>query len=91
MNEIVKEAILADVKNMLMITGTFHDSALTLYINEALEYMKGVGVVDEVAENATGVIAGIVNDLMTGEAGKGEISPYLKQRVIQLAYRKAGN
>ena len=84
------EQILTNVKAMLMITGNFHDNALHLYIEEALDYMEGAGVERAIAEKATGGIAGIVNDLMTGEAGKGEISPYNRQRVIQLAYRKAG-
>lgn len=82
------EQILNNVKSMLMITGNYHDTALNLYISEALDYMEGAGVAPEVAQKATGVIAGIVNDLMTGEAGKGEISPYNRQRVIQLSYRK---
>lgn len=90
MDSLEKEVLLADVKTMLMITGTFHDPAISLYIDEALDYMKGAGVAEEIAEKSTGVIAGIVNDLMTGESGKGEISPFLKQRVIQLTYRKAG-
>lgn len=87
MDSTTKDKLIADVKAMLMITGTFHDAALSLYVDEALGYMKDAGVAEDVAANAVGVVAGIVNDIMTGESGKGEISPYFKQRVVQLAYR----
>lgn len=81
------EQLLNNVKGLLLITGTFHDTALNLYINEALSFMEGAGVDRSVAMDSPGVVAGIVKDLMTGEAGKGEISPYWKQRVVQLSYK----
>ena len=83
------DLLLNNVKGLLMLTGNFHDNALNLYINEALSFMESAGVDRTIAEGAPGVVAGIVKDLMTGEAGKGEISPYWKQRVIQLSYARA--
>lgn len=82
--------LLNNVKGLLLLTGKAHDNALNLYINEAVDYMESAGVDRSIAEASPGVVAGIVKDLMTGEAGKGEISPYWKQRVIQLSYKKAG-
>ena len=86
----MEDLLLKNVKGLLLLTGNAHDNALNLYINEALDFMESAGVDRSIAQANAGVVAGIVKDLMTGEAGKGDISPYWKQRVVQLSYKKAG-
>jgi hypothetical protein len=76
---------LQNVKNALQITGDYMDATLSIYIDEAEEYMIGAGVA---AEDITpGVLARGVADLWNYGAGEGKLSEYFKQRVAQLAFR----
>ena len=76
---------LADVKKALNITGTYQDDTLTIYMNEAMDFLKDAGVSE--ANITTGVVARGVADLWDYGSGSGQLSPYFKQRAIQLAYR----
>lgn len=81
------------VKSMLGITGTFHDETITAYIDEVRSYMINAGVEAETVDSAqaVGVIARGVSDLWDLGSGSAALSPYFKERVIQLAYKnKAG-
>lgn len=80
-------AVLAYVKASLGITGEYHDALLTNYINEVAMYMLAAGVSTTVmaTEAVYGCIARGVADLWQYGAGEGKLSPYFKERVIQLA------
>lgn len=78
------------VKKMIGASGTYQDDAIKGYIAEVIEYMDGAGVSRELAEGDTciGVVARGVSDLWDLNGGKTSLSPYFKERVAQLAYRK---
>jgi hypothetical protein len=76
---------LADVKKALNITGTYQDDTLTIYMNEAMDFLKDAGVSE--ANITTGVVARGVADLWDYGSGSGQLSTYFKQRATQLAYR----
>lgn len=78
--------ILEKVKKLLMITGTFHDDALTLYIEEVTDFMRKAGVSAEILSDSAsvGCIMRGVSDLWTNE-GNAKLSEYFKQRVTQLS------
>lgn len=86
--------MLETVKSMIGVTGDYQDATLTGYIAEVKEYLLGAGVSNETVEAATsaGIIARGVTDLWNYGAGKGELSPYFKERAIQLASKsKSGS
>lgn len=84
--------MLEAVKSMIGVTGDYQDATLTGYIAEVKEYLLGAGVSSETVEAATsaGIIARGVTDLWNYGAGKGELSPYFKERAIQLASKNPG-
>lgn len=81
------------IKSMLGISGTFHDEALEGYIAEVIEFLVASGVSRETAESEKvyGLIARGVSDLWNLGSGNASLSPYFKQRVIQLAYEVKNN
>ena len=83
------QAVLTAVKNMLGITGAYHDALLTGYINEVAQYMRSAGVKDStMATDAVyGCIARGVADIWQYGAGEGKLSSYFRERVIQLSTR----
>lgn len=81
-------AYLERVKAMLGITGTYQDETLKGYVQEVMEFMIDSGVLKSVAESekAVGVITRGISDLWNYGSGGTSLSPYFKQRVIQLSY-----
>lgn len=77
------------VKAMLGITGTYQDILLGHYINEVKQYLIEGGVTQEIvnAPTSAGVIARGVCDIWNYGAGDGNLSPYFKERAIQLAMK----
>ena len=75
--------VLTDVKDVLKITGTYHDKALNVHIRDVKDYLTRAGVLPDVidSEACSGVIARGVNDLMTGSA----FSSYFYDKVTQLS------
>lgn len=76
------------VKGALNITGEFQDSALLAYIQEIKEYLLDAGVPEERVNSSAvvGVLSRGVADLWNYGSGSGTLSPYFKERVIQLSY-----
>lgn len=76
------------VKEALNITGDFQDSALLAYIQEIKEYLLDAGVSEERVNSSAvvGVLSRGVADLWNYGSGSGTLSPYFKERVIQLSY-----
>lgn len=72
--------------------GTWRDATLSVYINEAKEFMQDAGVPAEVvnSKRAYGCIMVGVNDLWNYQGGGTKFSPYFKERVVQLATRSGG-
>lgn len=60
------------------------------YIEEVIEYMVASGVSKDVAlsRKAKGVVTRGVNDLWNYGSGEVNLSPYFKERVIQLSYEE---
>lgn len=84
--------ILERVKSDLGLTGNnFHDSTLSGYISEVKEYLLDAGVSETVvnAESSAGVISRGVSDLWNYGSGGANLSPYFKERAIQLVYKGA--
>ena len=81
--------VLYAVKTMLGVTGNYQDGTMQAYIDEVKQYMLSGGVSEEIVEASTsaGVIARGVADLWNYGAGNGQLSPYFKERAIQLALR----
>lgn len=81
-------AHLETVKAMMGITGTYQDTAVKGYVQEVIYYMKSAGVPEELAnsEMAVGVVTRGVSDLWDYGSGNTSLSPYFKERVIQLCY-----
>lgn len=79
---------LQKIKAMLGITGTFQDEALEGYAAEVIEFLIDAGVDGATAESekAIGVVARGISDLWNLGSGNAALSPYFKQRAIQLAY-----
>ncbi len=81
---------LETVKIMLGITGDYQNATVQAYIDEVKQYLLDggarQGVVD--AQTSIGLIARGVADLWNYGAGDGKLSPYFKERAIQLALKK---
>ena len=77
---------LVEVKKALGIQSDYMDNLLQVYIDEVKEYIIDAGVSQEVAESkkSIGVIVRGVADLWNYGKGNAELSPYFKERVIQL-------
>lgn len=77
---------LAEVKKALGIQSDYMDNLLQVYIDEVKEYIIDAGVSQEVAESkkSIGVIVRGVADLWNYGKGNAELSPYFKERVVQL-------
>ena len=78
-------ANLAEVKNALGITGTYHDATLQVYFDEAVSYLEGAGVPS--GKITSGIVARGVADLWNYGGEGGKLSPYFLQRAAQLALR----
>lgn len=82
--------ILERVKTDLGLSGnSFHDSTLSGYISEVKEYLLDAGVSETVvnAKSSAGVISRGVSDLWNYGSGGAALSPYFKERAIQLVYK----
>ena len=81
--------MLEKIKEMLGITGNYHDALLQNYIDEVKQYLLDGGVQSEVVEGtaSTGTIAKGVIDLWDYGSGNGKLSLYFKERAIQLAMK----
>ncbi len=89
-----QEEQLQAVKEGMNISGDYQDKALLVYLREAREYLLDAGVSKEIldTEKAIGILARGVTDLWNYGAGNGKLSPYFKERAIQLIYKsKEGN
>lgn len=84
------EELLRRVKSQLSVTGDFHDDALNGYIEEVKAYMLGAGVRQEIVNktSSVGVISRGVSDLWNYGSGSVGLSPYFKERVIQLTFEE---
>ena len=79
--------ILTTVKTALGLAGNdYFDATLTIYIEEVKQYLISGGcsqaIVDD--KSSAGVIARGVADLWNYGSGNAELSPYFKERAIQL-------
>lgn len=78
--------IIDDIKNALGITGDDQDSTLSLYIQAIKDYMVSAGVSYETVESdkAIGCIIAGVTDTWQYGGGEIKLSPFTKERIIQL-------
>lgn len=87
LTKIENDALLEKVKEFLGVTGTFNNGNLSMLIADVKYYLMDAGV-HEVAVNseaAIGVIARGVDDMWSLGSGTVNLSPYFKERAIQLA------
>lgn len=80
------EELLLKVKTAIGETSDFQDGLIQLYIDEVKDYMLSAGVSQEKinSSKAIGTIARGVMDLWDYGSGATNLSPYFKERVIQL-------
>lgn len=82
--------ILTTVKTALGLAGNdYFDATLNIYIDEVKQYLISGGcskaIVDD--KSSAGVIARGVADLWNYGSGNAELSPYFKERAIQLCVK----
>ena len=83
--------ILDSVKKALGQQGNdFINDTFNFYIDEVKQYLMDAGCSQEVVDSSTsaGVIARGVADLWNYGSGTAELSPYFKERAIQLCSKK---
>lgn len=82
----MNDELLIKVKKGLGITGNYQDDTLLIYINEVEDFMRGAGVSDAIinSNSSVGVITRGVSDLWDYGSGSTGLSPYFKERVVQL-------
>lgn len=78
--------LLIRVKKGLGITGDYQDEVIELYIDEAKQYMASAGVKQSIIDSpvSIGTIIRGVSDLWDYGSGSTGLSPYFKERCIQL-------
>lgn len=79
--------ILITVKTALGLQGNdYFDDVLNVYIEEVKQYLMDGGCSQEVVDSksSAGVVARGVADLWNYGSGNAELSPYFKERAIQL-------
>lgn len=86
-------ARLETIKNMLGISGSYHDNLLNAYGAEVEQYLIDAGVKKEVLAlpEVTGIYARGIADLWNYGAGDGKLSPYFLQRAIQLTLKEVAS
>ena len=79
--------LLTEVKKRIGVTGTYQDDTISGHIDDVKAFIKDAGVSDDVMQSRAiiGAVTRGVSDLWDYGSGKGEFSPYVMQRVIQLA------
>lgn len=82
----MNDELLIKVKKGLGITGNYQDDTLLIYINEVEDFMHGAGVSDAIINSniSVGVITRGVSDLWDYGSGSTGLSPYFKERIVQL-------
>lgn len=87
LTKITAEELLSKIKNVLGVTGTFNDDALSVLITDVKYYLIDAGAHETAVngEAAVGVIARGVADLWNLGSGTVNLSPYFKERAAQLA------
>lgn len=82
----MNDELLMKVKKGLGITGDYQDDTLLIYINEVEDFMRGAGVSDAIinSNSSVGVIIRGVSDLWDYGSGSTGLSPYFKERIVQL-------
>lgn len=80
--------ILTKVKNALGITSNAQDETLKVYIDGIKTFMKSAGVSDTVLNSdiSSGAIVAGVMDTWNYGSGEISLSPYTKERIIQLKF-----
>lgn len=80
------DEILQEIKTRLSVTDTYHDKMLSCFIQDTKDYLKSVGITDEILadKKALGILARGVVDLWNNKPSDGEFSKIFYQRAIQL-------
>lgn len=79
--------MLQSVKTALGIAGNYLDGTIQLYIDEVNEYLVDAGVPSDIigTRQTAGAVTRGVADIWNYGGGNGELSPYFRERVIQLS------
>lgn len=79
--------LLDEVKNRMLISGSFHDNILVSYIEDVKQYLICAGVDKTIVNSrkAIGCISRGVNDLFNNN----EFSDFFRQRAIQLTFEES--
>lgn len=82
----MNDELLMKVKKGLGITGNYQDDTLIIYIDEVKDFMHRAGISDAIinSNSSVGVIIRGVSDLWDYGSGSTSLSPYFKERVVQL-------
>lgn len=87
LEKVTDAEVLAQVKSVLGVSGTFHDAALNVLIADIKFYLEDAGCSDDAVNGkaAIGCIIRGVADLWNIGSGTVNLSPYFKERAAQLA------
>lgn len=74
-----------DVMQGMNLTGNEdQEPTIQIYMDEVLDFLHGAGIPDE--KITAGLVVRGVSDLWNYGGGKGELSPYFKERATQISY-----
>ena len=87
LDRVTDNDMLTRLKSVLGVSGSFHDDALMIIINEVKAYLISAGCSDAAVdgEAAVGCVIRGVADLWNLGSGTVGLSPYFKERAAQLA------
>lgn len=94
MDKVSNENLILDkVKSALGIFTEAQDETLNVYIDGIKNYMKSAGVSSEILSDKISIGAIVAGVVDTWQLGGGEIklSPYTKERIIQLKHEVPSN
>lgn len=85
---VTEAELLQEVKSRIGVTGTYHDTAISGYIQDAKDFMVDGGVPESIMETnkIIGAVTRGVSDLWNNGSNNGDFSPYFIKRVTQLAF-----
>lgn len=65
----------------------YHEKIIDGFVSDGIDYLKSAGVPDSVifSKRSVGVLVQYVNDVWNLTQGQSKLSPFFKERVIQLS------
>lgn len=82
-------------KKVILLLGLteYHYELILTFVEDGIDYMRSAGVCDEIiySKKSIGILTQYVTDVWNYNSGKGKLSPFLHERITQLALECDGN